>query len=565
MSKIMMLQKIFENSFFRSKRYILSSALLSFLIFYSGQIACCVEKISQFGIEWAFDKAYPTGQFANGDYWVVGPLKIICITPESTVIDGRTINGSMINPSLISGAVQGYDSAMYAAYGPYFDARLNAGRPYQKELSPDNPLVIQPGSSLVSSVSMTNVGNCPQLKTVAILTVLSEPAPECSFRPPYCGTDKTIQFRKNRLDFSVLKSLKPVPSIPAITDVERYFERPWIDHVPGWLGRYHHPKENMPDYGREIAKNVGVGALMLNLDFFPEQKEKLLIRYVQLGIDLYGIVKAGGMNNWHADGGHASGRKFPILFAGILLNDEEMKSVGRIGVHAYGSSDKDDIHFGEDGQTFYVNKDDIYNTPYSRKDYHGFVFYGHGNGSKKRDYLEYKDYHKGLPEWGIVHTNNRDLDGFDWDASYRRCCTANSWAGFILAAHIMEMKELWNHNALFDYMDRYMQVEFQLGSRGKYIRQWDRFSEDMWDFYRSDYGSVWTISPKLEVSAENGVIKINSDRKIFKLGEQVTLKAVADEGYAFVGWSGDLAGKENPRKVIMHADRKITAEFEIQK
>ena len=54
-------------------------------------------QISQFGITWTFDKDYTVGQFTNGDYWVVGPVTIIKIQPASVELNGRTINGSMIN------------------------------------------------------------------------------------------------------------------------------------------------------------------------------------------------------------------------------------------------------------------------------------------------------------------------------------------------------------------------------------------------------------------------------------------------------------------------------------
>ena len=46
---------------------------------------------------------------------------------------------------------------------------------------------------------------------------------------------------------------------------------------------------------------------------------------VQYGIDLYGCVKAG--YGWPAFGGHRSGRKLPILMAGLLLGDDAMKNV----------------------------------------------------------------------------------------------------------------------------------------------------------------------------------------------------------------------------------------------
>ncbi len=41
--------------------------------------------ISQYGITWTFRDTHLTGQFLNGDYWIVGPVEIIGISP----IDAR--------------------------------------------------------------------------------------------------------------------------------------------------------------------------------------------------------------------------------------------------------------------------------------------------------------------------------------------------------------------------------------------------------------------------------------------------------------------------------------------
>ena len=63
----------------------------------------------------------------------------------------------------------------------------------------------------------------------------------------------------------------------------------------------------------------------------------------------------------------------------------------------------------------------------------------------------------GLPEWGVRHFAWRidGADAKDWDeVGYRACCTANSWPGYILASHIMGIKDLWNRDVLFDYQDR---------------------------------------------------------------------------------------------------------------
>jgi len=321
----------------------------------------------------------------------------------------------------------------------------------------------------------------------------------------------------------------------------------------------------MPWYDRDVCTQVGVGALKLHLNLTNQMKEVLLIRYVQLGIDLFGIVQDGGKTSWPNDGGHAGGRKWPILFAGLMLNQPDMMNIGRIDVKNYGHSHQEYVHFGEDDQTFYVSYDDIYEQPYKRHTWHnGFVYYGHGKGDKRRDYLEYTQEHRGMPEWGIAHTTNPNQDGLDWNASYRRAGTANAWGGFVLAAHIMGAKKLWNHDALFDYMDRYMQVEKESTGVGHWTRQWSRFVERMWDAYRADYGPVWTMCPALNINATGGSVTKTPDKMVYTLGQKVTLSAVADTGYEFAGLSGDLSGMQNPVTIIMHANRTVVANFTLR-
>ena len=284
----------------------------------SGTLA---SSISQFGITWTFDKDYPVGQFANGDWWVVGPVTIVDIDPRS-VSGGRVMNGSMINPSPRGKNDQGYDSTLNTPGNAYKSA-LNVAL----DVSPSKPLVISNPASLVSTISLPGSGIRPQLDTAAVLTVLDAPASPDSFRPPYSGSDKTIRYSVGQLNRSLLESLPRVGSAPRIRDVEQNFERVWLDHTPGWSGSYTRPENNMPNYGREIADQVGEAALMLHTDLSLQEKELLLIRFVQLGIDNYGVLLDGGHNNWYGAGGWASGRKWPVIFAGLMLGDSGMTSM----------------------------------------------------------------------------------------------------------------------------------------------------------------------------------------------------------------------------------------------
>ena len=51
-------------------------------------------------------------------------------------------------------------------------------------------------------------------------------------------------------------------------------------------------------------------------------------------IDLYGCLQAG--YGWPAFGGHRSGRKLPVIFAGILLNDDGMKNASATYPNQFG-------------------------------------------------------------------------------------------------------------------------------------------------------------------------------------------------------------------------------------
>jgi hypothetical protein len=412
--------------------------------------------LSQFGITWTFAQDYPVGQFANGDWWVVGPIVVTNVDPPSdTAISGRVENGSMQNPSPHRGLTQGYDSETYGPYAlpSYFNAQLNVAL----SVSPQAPLVLLPGTTLVSTISHSEPGLRPQLLSAAVLTVLDTPPPDGSFRPPYGGPDKTIRYNVAQLDRNLLARLAPVASAPPLSEVESWFERPWIDHVPLWAGNYLHPEENMPGYGRDMCDRISTAALMLHLDFPTAQKETLLVRFVQLGIDLWGLAQDGGQ--WSAAAGHMSGRKWPILFAGLMLGDAGMTAVG------FNPS----IAFGEDGQTFHVQE-----TP-------------PGSGVYNNGYGGYGPQNLGMPEWGTDHFNQPWFDDLNWFGDpYRLCCTANVWWGELLACYVMGAKALWNHDAVFDYQDRFLSENRRLGIVDWRL-SWRPFYLDMWDAYRAGY------------------------------------------------------------------------------
>ena len=64
---------------------------------------------------------------------------------------------------------------------------------------------------------------------------------------------------------------------------------------------------------------------------------------VQVGIDLASMVRAGHPG-WTACGGHGSGRKLPVVLAGLLLGDKELAPINALFPQ---------VSFGEDEQTAY--------------------------------------------------------------------------------------------------------------------------------------------------------------------------------------------------------------------
>ena len=417
------------------------------------------KSISQYGITWTFSKNVQVGKFITGDYYVVGPVTIISVTPAPE--NGR--NGSMLNG--ITSYESGYDSRTIR---------------YDEKLTIKPPITMKPGHSLISTISLKDDELHRQpvfprpvskrqtyLKSAAVLTCMSSPVSSDAFRPSYSDTVNSIYYAKN-LRRNLLPKLPRVKNTPNFSKWERIFERPWIDHTQGWGNRQTHSTDNMPEYAIEISKAVSAASLLLMLDFPDEKKEKLLLSFIQYGIDLWGIAKAGG--GWEAAGGYGVGRKWPIILAGILLGDKIMQMPNK---YIPG------IRFSEDEQT-------IYGSGWTGAK---ALFAGHSGIHGKKDRGPYEHLHPS--KWQSAAGEQ-----------YRRGCSV-SWIGTALAARIMHAENLWSHNAFFDYADRWMTEDdaellteirkyFPKDLIGRDIGRLpqgtsgDRFIDEMWKKYQNN-------------------------------------------------------------------------------
>ncbi|HDQ73498.1 MAG TPA: hypothetical protein ENN19_15595 [Chloroflexi bacterium] len=444
-----------------------------------------LDSVTHDGVTWTFSQPAPVGQFVNGDYYVVGPVTITHIDPLPTPENGR--HGSVLNMPCNN-----------SSRSP-FDSRVQANR-YAPELRIYPPFAMQPGDTLISSISVNTLGAHPNwlresdrsqtpVRSVSVLTVLDAPVAPDAFRPSYCDRAQTIYYSRD-LQRNLLPALPRVSSMPDIAEFAEHFRRPWLDVC--FFG-FDAAIEYQAAYGREVGRAAGMASLLLMLDYTPAEKEPLLIHFVQYGIDLWGIAGAGHPG-WPAHGGHGSGRKWPLIFGGTLLGDSDMQSPS----HSY-----PDLRFGEDMQT-------MYDTGWTGAN---VVYAGHQgvwNGAPVSANLAWGSYeHLHPSQWESQLGGGWYYIGED----YRRCCTSLSWIGQALSAHILGVKSAWDHDALFDYADRWMteddteHVAAILAATGQdysagWARQqqcWDDFVEEMWAAYR-DYQPT----PTVELSAAPG-------------------------------------------------------------
>jgi hypothetical protein len=458
--------------------------------------------VSQYGITWTFDKPARVGRFVNGDWYVIGATTVVEIAPkalvgtdvpdgergtswpEKDVPPGKLVrNGSMLNPPAKS---DGGTAWKYQVPGVAYDSGI--GEWYRFEGLSLPPIQMKPGDSLVSTISLKKgeevptvpygeigkrwAGDYSPLKVAAILTCVEKPLPPDAFRPGYLDRKAKTYFARDlrrellpklpllgKMESGNVKYIGP-NNTPDPVKFAEIFQKPWIDVTFfGW----DHPLENLPNYGQQLGQVTSDAGVMLCLDYPPEQKEPLLINFVQVGIDYWSQIRAG-YPGWKATGGHGSGRKFPIVFAGFMLGDEEMASPTKAFPKA---------EFGEDNQTRYGNC------------WTGakVVWAGHEGFSSATG----KPWSPGGPTAPYEHLRpaqwkqqypdaDKDFSMF-FPETYRRANTSVCWVGEALAMRLLKLEKQWNHDPFFDYVDRWMFEENDKDQREEIAKAFPKYKE----------------------------------------------------------------------------------------
>jgi len=366
------------------------------------------KSVSQYGITWEFDREYTTGRFANGDWWVLGPVTITRITPD---FDGRK-NGWEVNP-----AVNGKQG-------------LHAGADFDSSLVPSLPYTARGTVSIVKTVASGR--EMPLIKTAAVLTVV-ETAPEADgsavFRPPYVGTEKPF-YRVADLKTGLLPAYPPVSPMPTLASIEQTFSGLRLDHKDGAIGRALRPQDSMSDYqpANTPAYNEGALRLMVNDDI--KEKMPALIKYIQHGIDKIHTIYLG--QTWPDGGGHQPGHRIVPAFTAVLLDLPHAKQMLREATFFHGSRW---FWRGKNGMV-------LWGQPSSEKAYWDYIIAGRGNRSNRDPY-------------GYI-------DGGKVTEGAYQVITSQAHKGEILATILMPaLKEAWNPvewQMVKEYVERWVSV-----------------------------------------------------------------------------------------------------------
>jgi len=368
-------------------------------------------------ITWYFNSKCTTGIFANGDYWVLGPVTIDSITPH---YDGSN-NGWEINP-VVSGG-HGFQSG---CYGAGFDSTLVPKLPFYAD-----PKIYSPDSiiSIVKTTVSTQGRQC--IKCAEVITIVNKVPPgngSLVFRPPYVGENKPYYFIKSIRRDLLPNNFMPVANMPSLEYIAKTFSKLRMDHKPGRMGVSLRPiQSNMSDYQPENtpAQNDAVLRFMMNDSF--EKKLPALINFLQFGIDKVHTMLDG--QTWPAGGGHQPGHLVVLAFTAVLLDMEEIKSILKNATFFHGSKY---FSVGKHGLT-------LWGIPSTEKGYWNYFMNTKGDRSQRDPY--------------------RYIDGGKPSSEYQ-FITAQSHKGEILATHLMpKLKEAWNPvewRMMQNYTDRWV-------------------------------------------------------------------------------------------------------------
>jgi hypothetical protein len=427
-------------------------------------------QVTQNAITWTFDTSYKCGQYANGDYWVVDPGSGVTITSTSHVTVTGVAAGENhdINPRF---GAQSYDSRV-----PLYTSAVTM------------PKTLYAGDCIVTVTNYTTPydpgSGTTNLYSGAVLNVVDTVQSSDKFRPPYCRPTRVSTSASDPLIYSFNsitsgmwsllpgKSQSGVPNVPSVSSLVTMMQNIWLDHLGTSAGGQIHPYTSLKAYGAYHSSDISTIATALSLAYSSADLKTISKYLVQIGIDYYGCVLDGGV--WYATGGNNDGRMFPLVFAGVMLNDSSMKTFDR-----WDPSNSKQPRFSDDGHYYYydVSTLPLYQGP--PPTYYSYGTPGAGRVAVRgvKGWLDIANGGSGdLALWRV--SNNGDvvdciahehLDISGWDPVYEdtsqakfeayRMIVSPSYIGQCLFMNLFRssaMISTWGNNSFFDYCLRWM-------------------------------------------------------------------------------------------------------------
>ncbi len=412
----------------------------------SYSILLAATAVTHNGITWKFDRDYNVGQYITGDYYVVDPgtgVKIVSVTPGPS--SGR--NGSMVNPT--SSTAQGFDDRIsYYSAGTTvtFPVTLSAASGIKSLISTESYVSAEAFTPTWSRklVSSTHA----RLLHAGVLTIVPSAPSQKSFRPPLFGTKKPT-YSVSMLNLSRLPRIPAPGDVPNSSFYERGLRRPWLQFLKDWTCRAMHPLENMLNYHEDIGQFLSDASCILVTDKFSDD---LLYFYVQQGIDSYHTFDA-------VDGDSACFR-MPVIFAGVLLGNAEMRDFWLDGRNNTAPRDAEKFYYWNERKSTVSSK----LVPAGQTWTGAKVFFRKQVGNTEHEHLH-------PSEWGQVENG-----GGKKQEDYRHCCDSIPHVGMAVAAKILGMTREWNNPALFDYVDRWMTEPFAAQYESVVEKHWGSLS-----------------------------------------------------------------------------------------
>lgn len=421
------------------------------------------------GVGWQFAEPVEYGTFANGDYWVLGPVTIAETTPQAELevqnLGGDICSGDYtdrdcndacdaahpgtaalctegVPPDAQGDCVcilgrNGWQSNPRAGrVTSAFDSRVSH-QAFDHRLIPELPYQAQPGESLVKGVSREENLDDPRpiLQTASVLTVLGEVPPDAGaavLRPPYVGSDKPL-YRVDELRTELLPSLPAIADTPPWDEVEPLVEHVQLEHIAGAPGMRLRPQDHLHYYAPENGGRRAEVALRLMIDEPAADRRMGLIYFVQAGMDMAHALKEG--QTWGAGGGEYPGMKLIMLLSTVLLDEPELVSL----IGGYESYEDESVSYGVDQQ----------------------ALWGHLNAYHPQEESYWRDMVDELlpgaePSRKTLRDPYGHIDGgIVPGTGYQICCSIQSFKGTSLVMQLMaELQSPWALPALHDYVDR---------------------------------------------------------------------------------------------------------------